>query len=104
GLVAGVAIPDQTSQPVRARLVAPINPGTRAGLTRQGMTGGLSKPVVHLELHSGDLPGARAFYAELCGWRQARIDARCGSYLALELGRGLGGGMVECDTERPLWL
>jgi predicted enzyme related to lactoylglutathione lyase len=63
-----------------------------------------SKPVVHLELHTGDLPRARAFYAELCRWRPERIDARCGSYLALELGRGLGGGIVECDTERPLWL
>jgi hypothetical protein len=61
------------------------------------------KPVVHLELHTGDLPGARAFYAELCGWRPERIETPCGSYLGLELGR-LGGGMVECPTERPLWL
>jgi predicted enzyme related to lactoylglutathione lyase len=60
--------------------------------------------VVNLELHTGDLQRARAFYAELCGWPSERIDARCGSYLALALGRGLGGGIVECDTERPLWL
>jgi predicted enzyme related to lactoylglutathione lyase len=64
-----------------------------------------SNPVVHLELHTGDLPRARAFYARLCGWRPERIDAGCGSYLALELGGGSGGGgIVECDTERPLWL
>jgi predicted enzyme related to lactoylglutathione lyase len=63
-----------------------------------------SKPVVHLELHSGDLQSAGAFYAELCGWRPEPIDDRYGSYLALELGRGLGGGIVECDTERSLWL
>jgi predicted enzyme related to lactoylglutathione lyase len=63
-----------------------------------------AKPVVHLELHSGDLEHARAFYAELCGWRAERIEARHGSYLALELGRGLGGGIVECKTARPLWL
>jgi predicted enzyme related to lactoylglutathione lyase len=62
------------------------------------------KPVVHLELHTGDLPHARAFYAELCGWRPERIDTDHGSYLALELGGGLGGGMVECPTRRPLWL
>ena len=43
-------------------------------------------------------------YAELCGWRQERIEAPCRSYLALELARGLGGGMVECAIERPLWL
>ena len=61
-------------------------------------------PVVHLELHSGDLSRARALYAELCGWRSQRIDERCGSYLALHLGPGLGGGIVECATERPLWL
>ena len=63
-----------------------------------------SKPVVHLELHTGDLQGASSFYAALCGWRTERIDTRCGSYRALDLGRGLGGGIVECDTERALWL
>jgi len=60
--------------------------------------------VVHLELHSGDLHEARAFYAELCGWRPERIDSRNGTYLALEMGGGLGGGIVECGTERSLWL
>ena len=63
-----------------------------------------TKPVVHLELHTGNLPGACGFYNELCGWRSERIDAGSGSYLALELGRGFGGGIVECDTRRPLWL
>jgi predicted enzyme related to lactoylglutathione lyase len=63
-----------------------------------------AKPVVHLELHTADLPEARALYAQLCGWRAERIDAGCGSYLSLELGGGIGGGVVECGTERPLWL
>jgi predicted enzyme related to lactoylglutathione lyase len=63
-----------------------------------------SKPVVHLELHTGDLSGARDVLAELCGWRQERVDTCAGSYLALELGGGLGGGIVECATGRPLWL
>ena len=44
------------------------------------------------------------FYTQLCGWRAERIDAGCGSYWALELGGGIGGGVVECETERPLWL
>ena len=61
-------------------------------------------PVVHLELHTGDLPQARAIYAELCGWRPEWIETRVGSYLSLELGDELGGGIVECDTRRPLWL
>jgi predicted enzyme related to lactoylglutathione lyase len=60
-------------------------------------------PVVHLELHTGDLPSARELYAELCGWRQDRIDVGRASYLALELGE-IGGGIVECSTERPVWI
>jgi predicted enzyme related to lactoylglutathione lyase len=62
------------------------------------------KPLVHLELHTGDQRRARAFYGELCGWRPEQVEAREGSYLALELGRGLGGGIVECGTDRSLWL
>jgi predicted enzyme related to lactoylglutathione lyase len=63
------------------------------------------KPVVHLELHTGDLPRACAFYAQLCGWRPERIDVGCATYWALELGGGFGGGgVVECGTQRPLWL
>jgi hypothetical protein len=61
-------------------------------------------PVVHLELHTGNLPRASAFYSRLLRWRPERIDAGPGSYLALELGAGLGGGIVECGTPRPLWL
>jgi predicted enzyme related to lactoylglutathione lyase len=68
------------------------------------MTRASGNPVVHLELHTGDLQRARTLYAELCGWRTERIDAGCGSYLALELGGMLGGGIVECATERSLWL
>jgi predicted enzyme related to lactoylglutathione lyase len=59
---------------------------------------------VHLELHTGDLPEARALYAELCGWRPEWIETPAGSYLAVELGGGLGGGIVECDIQRPRWL
>jgi predicted enzyme related to lactoylglutathione lyase len=63
-----------------------------------------SNPVVHLELHTGDLPQARALYAELCGWRPEWIEMRSGSYLSLKLGGGLSGGIVECGTRRPTWL
>jgi predicted enzyme related to lactoylglutathione lyase len=63
------------------------------------------KPVVHLELHTGDLSGALGFYAEVCGWSPERIQDPHGSYLALDLGgRGLAGGIVECGSDRPLWL
>jgi predicted enzyme related to lactoylglutathione lyase len=63
-----------------------------------------ANPVVHLELHTGDLQAAREYYSGLCGWRPERIDAGGRSYLALELGGGFGGGIVECETRRPLWL
>jgi predicted enzyme related to lactoylglutathione lyase len=68
------------------------------------MRPGLTYPVVHLELHTGDLQGARALYAEICGWRPVWIDASGGSYLALELDGVHGGGIVECGTERARWL
>jgi predicted enzyme related to lactoylglutathione lyase len=60
--------------------------------------------VVHLELHTGDLPRASEFYSRLLRWRSERIDVRCGSYHALELGGGFGGGIVECGTASPVWL
>jgi uncharacterized protein len=68
------------------------------------MTFAASNPVVHLELHSSDLGRARAFYGELCGWRSTQIDTPHGSYLALALGDGIGGGIVGCPAERSLWL
>jgi uncharacterized protein len=63
-----------------------------------------SRPVVHLELHTGDLAAARSFCAELFGWQPEPVRTRFGSYLALGLGATLGGGIVQCPTERPLWL
>ena len=63
-----------------------------------------TNPVVHLELHTGNLPRACAFYTKLFGWRAERIPAGDGSYLALELSNGVEGGVVERDLERSLWL
>ena len=64
----------------------------------------MAQPVVHLELHTGDLRGAREFYAGVCGWRPEEISVPRGSYLALAMGGALGGGIVECAARRPLWL
>jgi predicted enzyme related to lactoylglutathione lyase len=60
--------------------------------------------VVHLELHTGNLPRACSFYTQLFGWRTERVRVGSGSYLALDLGHEIEGGVVEQDTERPLWL
>lgn len=73
-----------------------VGTGVRAG----------PRPVVHLELHTGDLSRASDFYGRLLRWQATRIDTADGCYLALGLGLGdaITGGVVECATERPLWL
>jgi predicted enzyme related to lactoylglutathione lyase len=63
-----------------------------------------ANPVVHVELHTGNLADACAFYGQLFGWRSRQIDDASGSYLALELGGGISGGAVGCEVRRPLWL
>jgi predicted enzyme related to lactoylglutathione lyase len=68
------------------------------------MSPDLVNRVVHLELHTGELADARAFYGALLGWQAEPISHREGCYLALELGASLSGGMVGCPTGRPLWL
>jgi len=60
--------------------------------------------VVHLELHTADEGAAGGFYSTLLGWRPERVQAGCGSYVALDIGRRLGGGIVECGAERASWL
>jgi predicted enzyme related to lactoylglutathione lyase len=62
------------------------------------------RPVVHLELHTFDQVRASAFYAQLLHWRAQVVRAAAGSYLAVDTGGHLGGGVVECCTRRPLWL
>ena len=68
------------------------------------MTVSLPSRVVHLELHTGDLSGASAFYSQLLHWCGEQIDTASGSYHALELGNDLTGGIVECGSGRPVWL
>jgi len=57
--------------------------------------------LVHLELHTPDRAAARALYRELLGWRAATV---AGSYVALDRGGDVGGGIAECGTERSMWL
>src|SRR5437764_8969343 len=63
-----------------------------------------SNRLVHLELHTRDVPEARSFYRELLAWREEHVATAAGSYLALEFGGAIGGGIVQCPTERALWL
>ena len=66
------------------------------------MTG--SRPIVHLELHTGDGTAAGAFYARLLQWRSEQIVNEHGRYHALGLGGPIGAGIVQCPTERAVWL
>ncbi len=62
------------------------------------------RPLVHLELHTGAPPEARDFYSELFGWRPEQVHTSAGSYLALECGGQVTGGIVRSHVQRPLWL
>ena len=64
----------------------------------------MSSAVVHLELHTHDRAGAREFYSTLLGWQPQEVEAQGRSYLALDFGNGLGGGIVECGAPRPVWV
>jgi predicted enzyme related to lactoylglutathione lyase len=66
------------------------------------MTGAGPHPVVHVELHTPDLRGARSFYEQLLGWRAELVEAGSHPYVSVDV--GLSGGMVECGTLRPLWI
>jgi predicted enzyme related to lactoylglutathione lyase len=61
-------------------------------------------PVVHLELRTGNLAWACAFYTRLFGWRAENVEVGARSYVALGLGKGIEGGIVEHDAEHALWL
>ncbi len=71
-----------------------------AEVTRPVMT----PPVVHLELHTGDMAAAAAFYHHLLGWRTKLMETSAGLYLALDLGGGPGGGIVECPVRGARWV
>jgi predicted enzyme related to lactoylglutathione lyase len=61
-------------------------------------------PVVHLELHTGDLSGARSTYAQLCNWDSEEVQTGRGDYTALALGEQVAGGIVQCPVQRAMWL
>jgi uncharacterized protein len=88
----------------RKESLPPIRPGDAVALQPEMRKRTSRNAVVHLELHTGNLARAHAFYHELFGWRAETIHAGGGSYEALELGDRIGGGVVEGHTGHPLWL
>jgi predicted enzyme related to lactoylglutathione lyase len=61
-------------------------------------------PVVHLELHTGNLARASDFYTRVFGWSVETVEVGHRSYLSLNLGDGIDGGIVEHDGEGSRWL
>jgi uncharacterized protein len=61
-------------------------------------------PVVHLELHTANLARASTFYSRVCGWQIEQLEVRGRSYHVFDCGSTLEGGIVECGTDRALWL
>lgn len=68
------------------------------------MTEPSANPVAYLELQTNDLPRACAFYTSLFGWRAETIRVGRNSYLTLDLGARLEGGVVERELDGSLWL
>jgi len=67
-------------------------------------TASLASPVVHLELHTGDISGASGFYSRLLNWREELVNTPSGRYCALDFGGDFGGGVTACGARRALWL
>jgi hypothetical protein len=68
------------------------------------MTRPIANPVVHLELRTTNLSRACAFYTRFFDWSAETVRAGSGSYLALGLGREIGGGVVEGEGDQVGWL
>ena len=68
------------------------------------MSGARPNTVVHLELRTGNVARACAFYTRAFGWRATSVHVAGAGYLTLELGARIEGGVVEHETDRAFWL
>lgn len=64
----------------------------------------MANPFVHIELHTGDLAKAKAFYSGLFGWNLQDLPMPGGSYTMINVGEGTGGGMMGDPGTPPHWL
>lgn len=56
----------------------------------------MANPFVHIELQTGDLDKAKAFYSQLFDWKLEDLAAPEGGipYTLINVGEGTGGGMM----------
>lgn len=52
----------------------------------------MPNPFAHIELTTGDLPAAQAFYKKVFAWKLREMPGM--NYTMIEVGTGLGGGMT----------
>ena len=55
----------------------------------------MATPISYLELHTGDAAKAKAFYAELFGWKMSDVAIPGGVYTEIDRGEGIPGGMMQ---------
>jgi predicted enzyme related to lactoylglutathione lyase len=66
----------------------------------------MANPFVHIELHTGDLAKAKAFYSGLLDWnlQDMPMPGGGGSYTMINVGEGTGGGMMSDPGIPPHWM
>src|SRR3954466_5732884 len=89
----------EESRTTRLQRVAPGRPpGAKEAL--------MANPFVHVELHTGDVGKAKAFYSKLFGWKLKDMPMPGGdNYTMIEVGEGTGGGMMKAQPpgSPPRW-
>ncbi len=64
----------------------------------------MANKLIHLELHTGDLPQACSFYGGLFDWELREVSSGGCSYREVDFRTAVNGGIVECTTPIPRWL
>lgn len=63
----------------------------------------MANPFVHVELNTDDVGRAKAFYKKLFDWKLTDMPAM--NYTMLDVGSGVGGGMMKkMDGAPTMWL
>ena len=66
----------------------------------------MPNPFIHVELLTGDTPGARAFYEKLFGWCYREASLGDVPHLVIDVGEGTGGDISAplAGGQTPMWL
>ena len=64
----------------------------------------MANPFVHVELQTNDPTSARKFYTSLFGWKLQDVSMSGGTYTMIDVGEGVGGGMMSDADAPPHWL